>query len=179
VITYHVGDATRPELDGTITIAHILSDGPRGAYDAGFAKNLAARHPEAQERFKAWAQGRTDDAGTARPFTLGAIQWVGVGHDLGRTHRFSDRWVANMVAQHGLRSKTNPHPLDLDALELCLRQLGDDVRGPIAMPRIGCHLGGGNWDDEVGPLIEAALKIHDVHVYDLKPPPALVGAAIG
>jgi hypothetical protein len=166
VITYHIGDATQPDLDGVATIAHILSDSPQGHYDAGFAKALAVRHPRAQARFRAWAQNDHILAGTARSFRLGAVQWVGVGHDLGRSHRFGDRWVANMVAQHGLISPTNPHPLDLDALDLCLRHLADETRGPIVMPRIGCQRGGGTWD-EVEPLIEAALKAHDTHVYDL------------
>lgn len=168
MITYHTGDATQPDLEGEVTIAHIVSDSPRGHYDAGFAKALAARHPSAQTRFKAWAQGRADDAGTARPFGLGRVQWCAVGHDLGRTHRFSDRWVANMVAQRGLRSAANEHPLDLDALDLCLRQLAGHTKlgNPIAMPRIGCGLAGGNWDD-VEPVIDGALRHHDVHVYDL------------
>lgn len=173
MISYHVGDATQPELDGEVTIAHILSDSLKGHYDAGFALALAERHPGAQARFKAWAQGDHLLAGTARSFQLGSVQWVAVGFDLGRIHRFSDRWVANMVAQHGLRSPSNPHPLDLDALDLCLQGIADWARGPIAMPRIGCHLGGGTWD-EVEPLVETALKDHDVHVYDLKAP--LVGA---
>lgn len=166
MITYHLGDATQPDLAGEVTIAHVLSDVPSGVYDAGFAAALAVRHPSAQARFKAWARGEPD-AGTARAFLLGNVQWVGVGHDVGRTHRFSARWVANMVAQHGLGRHN--HPLDLDALDVCLHQLADHTRGPIAMPRIGCGLAGGTWD-EVEPIISGALKAHDVHVYDLARP---------
>jgi O-acetyl-ADP-ribose deacetylase (regulator of RNase III) len=168
VITYHVGDATQPDLDGVVTIAHVLSDCREGYFDAGFAKAIAARHPRAQTRFKNWARGDHLLANTARSFQLGAVQWVGVGYDLGRSHRFGDRWVANMVAQHGLRSATNQHPLDLDALSLCLLDVAVEARGPIAMPRLGCGLAGGNWD-EVEPVIDAALKANDVHVYDLDP----------
>lgn len=173
MITYHVGDATQPDLEGNVTIAHILSDSPKGHYDAGFAKNLAEVHPAARYRFQLWAKG-LEGSGTQRPFKLGALQFVGVGHDLGATHRWNDRWVANMVAQHGLRSPTNPHPLDLDALDQCLRFLAEWTRGPIAMPRIGCNLAGGTWE-EVGPIVEATLADHDVHVYDLDDG-ALVGA---
>jgi O-acetyl-ADP-ribose deacetylase (regulator of RNase III) len=173
VITYHIGDATQPDLDGVVTIAHILSNSRNGHYDAGFAKAVAVRYPRAQTRFKEWARNEPLN-GTKRSFRLGAVQWVGVGYHLGRTHRFGDRWVANMVAQQGLISPTNPHPLDLDALTLCLCQLADEVRGPIAMPRIGCQRGGGTWD-EVEPIIDVALRDHDVHVYDL-PDGALVGA---
>lgn len=170
MITYHTGDATRPDLDGQVTVVHILSDSPKGHYDAGFAKNLAERHPQARSRFKAWAQGRP--SGTARPFRLGAVQWVGVGHDVARTTPWWERWVVNMVAQHGLRSATNPHPLDLVALDECLRAVAVDTIGPIAMPRIGCNLAGGTWT-EVEPVIDATLTDHDVHVYDLEPPAAV------
>lgn len=115
MITYHTGDATRPPLDGVLVIAHVLSDA--GSYGKGFASEVAERYPRARRRYRAWARG---DRSYAWPFQLGAVQWVGVGADLARTCRFSDRWVANMVAQHGLRSRDNPHPLDLDALEQCL-----------------------------------------------------------
>jgi O-acetyl-ADP-ribose deacetylase (regulator of RNase III) len=159
VITYHVGDATEPDLEGSVMIAHVLSDA--GAFGAGFAAALASRYPRSKARFQAWARSRT---GTT--FRLGMVQWVGVGDEIGL--REPDRWVANMVAQHGLRSASNPHPLDLVALRECLYRL---VHGPvkcehIVMPRIGCGLAGGNWA-EVQPVIEDALAAENVHVYDL------------
>lgn len=163
MITEHVGDATQPELKGRIAIVHILSD--TGAYEKGFAKAVAERHPLARTRYKQWAQRY--DSGTHHTFKLGAIQWVGVGHDLGRTHRFSDRWVINMVAQHGLRSATNPHPIDYTALDQALAHVAaDHTDETLVMPRIGCHLAGGTWD-QVGPLVENRLGELDVHVYDL------------
>jgi hypothetical protein len=145
VISYHRGDATQPDLSGRVVIA--------------------ARHPLAKSRFQDWSRGHSDT--TARPFALGAIQWVGVGGDLGRRHRFSDRWVLNMVAQRGLRSEQNRRPLDLDALADCLDRLASDMDDEvIAMPRIGCGLAGGTWD-EIEPLVGVALREADVHVYDL------------
>jgi hypothetical protein len=164
VITYHRGDATDPQLDGEVAIVHILSDSPNGHYDAGFAKALGQRHPAARDRFKLWAAGNPD-SGTHRQFQLGASQWVAVGHDISQP--WWARWVINMVAQHGLRSKTNPHPLDLDALDQCLGFVAGSALGPIVMPRIGCGLAGGDWDTEVEPLIGRHLGGHDVHVYDL------------
>lgn len=169
MITYHSGDATEPDVGGQVAIVHVCND--VGVYAKGFAAAVAKRYPRAQERYLGWANG---DPGTARRFALGAIQWVGVGHDLGRSNAWWDRWVVNMVAQHGLRSKSNPHPLDLDALEVCLGQLAVEARGPIVMPEIGCGLAGGTWD-EVEPVIERTLGGHDVHVYRLDPP-ELVGA---
>ena len=170
MIAYHAGDVTRPDLDGRVAIAHVLSD--VGAYEAGVAAAIAQRHPRARTNYKAW---RSQQQGAMqRPFKLGAIQWVGVGRDLGGA--WSDRWVVNMIAQRGLRSATNPIPLDLDALRTCLAVLAAEHRDMvIAMPRIGCGLAGGSWD-QVEPIVDATLTEVDVHVYDLNPPtsPALV-----
>jgi O-acetyl-ADP-ribose deacetylase (regulator of RNase III) len=171
VITFHTGDATQPQLPGRLVIAHVLSD--TGAYDAGFAAAVAARYPLAKQRFQAWAHGGREVY--ARPFMLGVVQWVGVGHELGRAHRFGDRWVANMVAQCGLRSAKNPYPLKLDALTACLGELAG-IEMPIVMPRIGCGLAGGNWA-EVEPLIDSVLGNDDVHVYDLPESAATISAS--
>lgn len=163
MITYHVGDATEPELDGCLVIAHVLSD--TGAYGAGFAATVARRYPRARDQFQAWHRG--DAEAFRRAFRLGATQWVGVGRDLGRRFGWSDRWVVNMVAQHGLRSATNPRPLDLDALHACLSSLAYGLTDEqVVMPRIGCGLAGGTWD-EVEPIIAEVLVGADVHVYDL------------
>lgn len=163
MIYYHVGDATDPGLEGRFVIAHVLSD--TGAYGKGFAAAVARRYPRARRRFKAWARG---DRTYVRPFELGSVQWVGVGADVDRAWRFGDRWVVNMVAMRGLRSASNPHPLDLDALARCLVSLAKDLGElPVVMPRIGCDLAGGTWD-EVGPLVEETLVATEVHVYDLE-----------
>lgn len=169
MITYHVGDASQPDLDGEVTIAHVLST--KGAYEKGFAQAVARRHPSARLRFKAWHAGDHDTSGTARGFGLGRVQYCAVGLDLQRPPWH--RWVANMVAMRGLRSVRNPVPLDLDALDQCLRHLAQSTKGPVAMNRIGCGLAGGTWD-QVEPLIEANLGAHDVHVYDLDGTPVAI-----
>lgn len=161
MITYHVGDATRPDGDGEIAIVHVLSD--RGVYGKGFALALAERHPRAKTRFQLWHKG-DPDSGTHRAFRVGAVQWCAVGEDLHRPPWH--RWVVNMVAQRGLRSSHNVHPLDLAALHECLQHVGEHARGPIVMPRIGCELAGGNWG-EVEPIIAEHLTHQDVRVYDL------------
>lgn len=80
-----------------------------------------------------------------------------------------DIQVANLLAQHGLRSRSNPHPLILDALSRCLftlRGWAVTHNASIHMPRIGCGLGGGKWED-VEPLIASNLAKIPVTVYDL------------
>lgn len=170
MIEYRVGDALNSDIHGRLAILHVCND--LGAYNAGFAAGVAVRHPMAKKRFQLWANG-DERSGTARHFRLGAVQWVGVGADLGRQFQFGDRWVVNMVAQHGLRSKTNPVPLRMDALEECLQHVAcsltrrrQELR--VVMPRIGCGLAGGSWD-QVGPLVDATLGATTVPVivYDL------------
>jgi len=158
-VTYHVGDATDPDLSGRLVIAHIVSD--TGAFGAGFARQIATRYPRAKEQYQRWA--RQGVHGSLK-FRLGAVQWVGVGREVNRGP-WHGRWVANMVAQRGLRTAVNRHPLDINALAACLRVLADDDERMIVMPRIGCGLAGGTWD-EVGPLVESVLYAKDVHVYD-------------
>ena len=158
-VSYHIGDAAWPDLDGQFVIAHILSD--TGAYGAGFARQIANRYPRAKEQYLRWYRG---EGASSFPFRLGAVQWVGVGANVGRGPWWG-RWVANMVAQHGLRTRTNPHPLDLAALAECLGELADDDEHVIVMPRIGCGLAGGRWE-EVEPLVNSILYAKDVHVYD-------------
>lgn len=80
-------------------------------------------------------------------------------------------WVANMIAQHGYRSSENPRPLQNNALETCLDKLAESAlqRGAsVHMPRIGCGLTGGRWE-EVEPIIQRTLIRRDVPVtvYDL------------
>lgn len=168
-ITYVTGDATDPQTDELCAIAHVCND--VGAYGAGFAKAIAERYPTARRRYVAWHQ--RFDTVTARPFALGASQWVAVGHDLGRGRAWDARWVVNMVAQRGLRSATNPVPLDYGHLAECLFHLGRNACGTsVHMPRIGCELAGGTWD-RVEPLIveHVCARGVDVTVYD--PPEAL------
>lgn len=165
MISYHTGDATLPDIEGPLVIAHICNDA--GRFGAGFAKAVATRYPTAQGMYYRWHDGVS--RATFKACELGAIQWCPVGRDIGL--QAGDRWVVNMVAQHGTRSKTNPKPLDLDALTACLRNLNQssyvsELNVPIVMPRIGTRLAGGTWD-EIEPIIVEQVGYQDVRVYDL------------
>jgi len=91
---------------------------------------------------------------------LGSIQIVPVDGSIA---------VVNMIAQHGVRSATCRHPLDLQALTLCLKKVAIEAKkhnASIHMPRIGCGLGGGDWRNEVLPIIEQELSELEINVYD-------------
>lgn len=152
---FAVGDATRPAGTGPRVIVHVCND--LGAWGRGFVVALSRRWPEPQQAYLA---ARVNDH--AVPLRLGQVQIVEVEPSL---------WVANMVAQRGLRSRANPVPLRYGALELCLRTVADFAveRGAsVHMPRIGCGLAGGRWslveDCVRTALCEQGLQ---VVVYDL------------
>lgn len=160
MINYRQGDATAPRSDGIRIIAHICND--LGAWGKGFVVALSRRYPQSREAYLKW---KRSDAGA--PFALGNLQLVKVDEGL---------FVANMIAQHGLRSRDNPVPLRLDALETCLAKLGErclQAKGPVSvhMPRIGTGLAGGQWRD-IEAVIERTLVKRGVPVvvYDLPAP---------
>jgi hypothetical protein len=78
--------------------------------------------------------------------------------------------VANMVAQHGYVSRANPVAIRYDALAQCLAKLAGQLeQGTVVhMPRIGCGLAGGNWD-QIEPLLNEHLAMagFDVRVHEL------------
>lgn len=151
-IVYVTGDAS---LVTSGVIAHVCND--VGAWGAGFTRSLSKAHPTVEAEYRRWSK-QSD-------FDLGENQIVQVSDSL---------LVCNMVAQHGLPSKQRrilgDVPLQLDALDVCLLNLSDSCRqwnaSTVHMPRIGCGLAGGKWED-VEPLIQQRLGNLTVFVYDL------------
>ena len=159
VITYLTGDATAPGGEGHKIIAHIVNS--IGAWGAGFVVAVSRRWSEPELAYRRWYEDRLKN-----DFYLGAVQIVKVPTQ--RTSSFT--FVANMVAQEGIRSHSKGPPIRYDALSECLYKLGekaDNLQASIHMPRIGCGLAGGKWN-EVEPLVEDALGGHNVFVYDFK-----------
>lgn len=163
-INYITGDATQPVGDGLKIIAHIVND--EGKWGSGFVVALSRRWPQPEREYRAWRRTSvtaTDEVRVPNPFYLGGIQLVLVEPQV---------WVANMVAQHGVRHGRNaPAAVDYLALTSCLSRVAFCARftgASIHMPRIGCGLGGGSWD-EVEPIIQRELADRHipVTVYDL------------
>lgn len=151
-ITYVVGDATAPDGPDPSVIAHVCNDS--GGWGRGFVLAISRRWPGPEAAYRRWARG-------SEGFALGMVQLVKVEDHLS---------VANMVAQHGYVSPANPVAIRYDALAQCLSKLAGrlDEGTIIHMPRIGCGLAGGSWD-QVEPLLETHLARagFDVLVYDL------------
>lgn len=153
-IVYCNGDATTPAGHGPRIICHVCND--IGRWGKGFVVAISKRWPQPEAEFRAWyAQGE------AGGFRLGAIQLVDVEPTL---------MVANMIGQRGIKPAGGVPPIRYDALGECLASLATraaELRASVHMPRIGCGLAGGSWD-EVEAIITATLVAAavPVQVYD-------------
>jgi O-acetyl-ADP-ribose deacetylase (regulator of RNase III) len=154
-IRYIKGDATSPQAKGVKVIAHVCND--LGGWGKGFVLAISKRWTAPEVAYRAWHRDRASN-----DFGLGAVQFVQVDPYV---------WVANMVAQRGVKpSKENGPPIRYDALDQCLQVLATqaaDLDATVHMPRIGCGLAGGKWS-HVEPLIDNRLTARgvEVTVYD-------------
>jgi O-acetyl-ADP-ribose deacetylase (regulator of RNase III) len=157
-ITYIIGDATNPAGAGAKIIVHVCND--IGGWGRGFVMALSNRWSEPEARYRAWFRGEEKEA-----FALGEVLFVQVSDDI---------WVANLIGQHDVRSIGGIAPVRYEAIREGLskvavkaKQLGASVH----MPRIGCGLAGGKWE-QVGRIVEEELAAIDIKVtvYDLAAP---------
>ncbi|MEV5820354.1 macro domain-containing protein [Micromonospora harpali] len=148
------GDATSPQASGPKIIAHVCND--IGGWGKGFVLAVSRRWPEPERAYRRWHRERSGN-----DFGLGATQLVQVR---------PDTWVANMVAQRGIRTGSNGPPIRYDAVERCLDTVAAHatrLSASVHLPRIGCGLAGGRWE-RIEPLVVAALRDRDIAttVYD-------------
>jgi O-acetyl-ADP-ribose deacetylase (regulator of RNase III) len=147
---YITGDATAPVRDGNKIIAHVCND--IGAWGAGFVLAISKRWPQPKAEYL--------KENSLRPLMLGSLSLIQVEKSV---------WVANMIAQRGIRTQARVPPIRYDALKQCLGILSVEaqkLQATVHMPRIGCGLAGGKWEF-VEPLIRESLAKTEVFVYDL------------
>ncbi|MBS6715004.1 MAG: hypothetical protein KH231_05975 [Dialister sp.] len=152
-INYVIGDATRPIGEGTKIIAHVCNN--KGGWGAGFVLALSKKWSEPETCYRS--------AALSNDLLLGKTMFVNVENGI---------VIANMIAQNGYKSAENPCPLDYTALGICLddvRNFADEIGASVHMPRIGCGLAGGKWN-EIELIIKSNLCAFGVpvYVYDLK-----------
>jgi O-acetyl-ADP-ribose deacetylase (regulator of RNase III) len=160
-IEYVVGDATLPVGPGPKVLAHVCND--EGKWGKGFVVPLGRRWPHVREAFFAWHRG---EGVGGEPFELGQVQIAPAEPGL---------WVANVIGQHGVLARNGIPPVRHDAIRQALERVAAFAREHAAcvhMPRIGCGLSGGTWD-EVGRIVEHTLCDSGVNVtvYDLPAAP--------
>jgi O-acetyl-ADP-ribose deacetylase (regulator of RNase III) len=154
-INYIIGDATQPIGEGPKIIVHICND--IGGWGRGFVVALSKRWPQPEQRYRAWHRREE-----AAPFSLGEVQLVQVGEAT---------WVANLIGQRDVKTVDGVPPVRYDAIRKGLQRVAVEAHrmgSSIHMPRIGCGLAGGKWE-EVGKIVEQELvgKGLSVTVYDL------------
>jgi O-acetyl-ADP-ribose deacetylase (regulator of RNase III) len=149
-IQYLKGDATQPQARGNRIIAHVCND--RGGWGKGFVVAISRRWPEPEAAYRAWFKDRSKN-----DFGLGAVQFVPVEPHV---------WVANMVAQHGMRTGSSGPPIRYEAVRACPGKLAaraQKMGASVHMPRIGCGLAGGKWE-RIEPIIADELTARGIEV---------------
>jgi O-acetyl-ADP-ribose deacetylase (regulator of RNase III) len=170
MINYVKGDATSPAGSGLRIIAHVCND--VGGWGAGFVLAISRKWQEPEAAYRSM---RSDDLTKAlheqlktpdvyvEPrstiYKLGTVQFVSVEDEI---------LVANMIAQRGL-GKRNMPAVDYSALKLTLQEVfyqAKKLRASVHMPKIGCGLGGGDWN-VVEKIIEETMEDVKTTVYEL------------
>lgn len=154
-LTYQIGDAIQPTGDDPKIIVHVCNDA--GGWGKGFVVAVSKRWREPERRYRAWHRGEENQA-----FKLGQVQFVQVEPEI---------WVANVIGQHGTGFRRGLPPVRYDAIREGLRAVASkakELRASVHMPRIGCGLAGGKWE-EVERIVQEELTAAGVAttVYDL------------
>lgn len=151
-IIYLKGDATSPQASGIKIITHICND--IGGWGKGFVLAISKRWPEPEKAYREWHRNRSKN-----DFALGNIQIIQVEPYI---------YVANMIGQRGTKTgRSTGVPVRYEAIESCLEKLAEEVKFlkvSVHMPRIGCGLAGGKWE-QIEPLIEKTLLDNNIDVY--------------
>lgn len=149
-IQYISGDATQPDAEGNKIIVHVCND--IGGWGKGFVLALSKRWEQPESEFRRWHRGGADV-----PFELGQVQFVSVEPSL---------WVANLIGQRGIRRSGGKPQVRYEAIRDGLGRVATfavEHEASVHMPRIGCGLAGGSWD-EIEPLIIDTLVTTGVPV---------------
>lgn len=150
IINYLKGDAANPQVEGNKIIVHICND--IGGWGKGFVMAISKRWKKPESEYREWFQ-------SGENFNLGEIQMVQVEEDI---------WVCNMIGQHKtISSSKGIPPIRYEAVEKCLEKVSIEaskINASIHMPRIGCGLAGGKWE-EIESIITKTLLKGDVEVY--------------
>ena len=154
-IKYMKGDATLPIGEGNKIIVHVCND--IGGWGKGFVVAISKRWKAPEAAFRVWYKSKKN-------FQLGEVQFVKVKEDL---------WIANLIGQHKIRRGQHGNvPIRYDAIEKGLRKVAkeaNDLSASVHMPRIGCGLAGGKWE-EIEPIIEKTILKKNIKtiVYDFE-----------
>jgi len=141
-VYYLVGDAALPVKKPAI-ICHVCNN--INAWGSGFVLALSAKWPKTKECYHKLFDFKKEDY----PYTtkLGTVDMVKVEEDI---------FVANMIAQEGIRWVGKVPPIRYSALKEALVSVYNFAKKgnmTVHMPRIGCVRAGGQW-----PIISGIIQ---------------------
>ena len=127
-----------------------------GGWGKGFVLAISKRWKEREKAYRLWHRERSKN-----DFELGNIQLI-------QAEKYI--YIANMIAQQGMKTGSKGVPIRYPAVEMCLEKLqlaAEELGASVHMPRIGCGLAGGKWE-KIEPLIQKTLieKGIQTTVYD-------------
>jgi len=152
-INYLKGDATQPIGTENKIIVHICND--IGGWGKGFVLAISKRWKAPEKNYRDWFASKEN-------FQLGEVQFVQVEDNL---------WIANLIGQHKIRKDENGNaPIRYNAIEIGLQKVqikAKELNATIHMPRIGCGLAGGKWE-QIEPILNKTLINNNIEttVYD-------------
>jgi hypothetical protein len=176
MLEYQKGDLFKHVQHGDV-IAHCCND--VGAWGAGFTRALSVWHNKIAQEFHAWADGTLDYP--APLYELGETLIVPF-RSKGKNSASSTScppisfqcYIANMVGQHGLIGRGNPHPVRYDALKSAMEKVPGYVESYMAQlpyriiaPKFGAGLAGGDWN-KIEKLINEVWKDQEVVIFELE-----------
>jgi O-acetyl-ADP-ribose deacetylase (regulator of RNase III) len=175
-IFYIKGSALEPIGSGMKYIVHCCND--IGAWGSGFVLAINKKWTLPNDCYIQWYNDKKHSAAIGL-FQLGSVQFIPVEKDI---------IICNMIGQQGVRSRTNPVPIQYNAIRRCLIHVVDRIYYSmmrhhedihyssskslegysIHAPRFGCGLAGGNWI-EIEKIIEQEISVKNIPVtiYDL------------
>ena len=150
-INYLKGDATSPQTKGVKIICHVCNN--LGGWGKGFVLAISKRWPEPEADYRKWHRERSKN-----DFALGNVHFIKVEEYV---------FVANMIAQKGMKTGSEGPPIRYEAVKECLTKVAvkaQELNASAHMPRIGCGLAGGKWE-KIEPIIEDTLLKSNVGVF--------------
>lgn len=162
-IHYVRGDASAPQTEAPVVIAHVVNDEARRWGGQGFARALINKYPEAAHDYGRW------------PFEERSLGKIHVAAAADRV------WIASMLAQVGYGPPARKQRLRIHALQKALRHvahLAKKMEAGVHMPLVGTGQGGAKWPTVRDLVLEELVNIGvPVTVYVLPearmPPEAL------
>lgn len=147
----------------TVIVPHVCNN--LDLFGAGFASAIANEYPVVKANYHVLGK-------TFLRNNLGHSQIVKVKEDKKYKHGL---YVVNMIAQNGLKSNSNPRPINYAALAKSMIQVSSFIQNntgfntkteqiEIHTPKFGSGLAGGNWNF-ISDLIEDIWGRYTVFVY--------------